>query len=725
MGLKSNKSIVTKKSNPLSKSVGSSPMPFDTMQAIENSKSCPMDKIEDIFQKLSGLAPPELTLLSDVTPSSGIIASNFPDNATPYVACSSPNVRIMPEFIVTFRRPLQLCRMPLLVSKIKGSTPYSLDCIGLESPTGLEFLLGLDLTFNQIWRLTELRIGDLESTMGLAPSEQLTLEFQSSQRKLLDQTTENSSEETTSTESTTMDKEVANVINAMTKTRKWNIDGHENLSLQVPVGGGTIGGDLGVSGSLSESIEQSSKSSIEHVTESTVKTSHNLKTTHKILVRGVTEGLISNRMSRIIKNPFPDRTLSLNVFQLLKHFFVKTEFSEIRLALILKINGLNFDAKFILSYSDFLKNYLMDSSLIDQLQLAYQAVNPPKLTGALEKAINLAKTALRFLYGIPEDKYSDSIFNLPSAHDPGGRLRIPEPNDPNTVANSLNANISFNKKAVPLEHTGFGDAQRNSDDLIIIFCILNVYYKAYGEMLDAKTIDNVAIDLATSLDSSITPFWANVQGDKGKIQAILDNQDLTEIFRRLPAFLSMVEGMIKPLLDDVKADMQTLQQQQQNVFALEQLLSHLRCNNNYYTQKFLKYVSDTTNNQAIIDFVTSVIDSTISFTKSHKLPTYIYQIFDVGNSFIDQQQIIVPAYWRLDDSSADILPPLESSTVPPYMQQKFDSSKIKPTIVELDIPTDGIHLEVSDGGCILSGINSPPNSASLTIQNADFKINAP
>jgi hypothetical protein len=42
-----------------------------------------------------------------------------------------------------------------------------------------ELNIAIDLRYEQTWNLLELKIGDLESTMSLAPSEQLTLEQES------------------------------------------------------------------------------------------------------------------------------------------------------------------------------------------------------------------------------------------------------------------------------------------------------------------------------------------------------------------------------------------------------------------------------------------------------------------------------------------------------------------------------------------------------------------
>ena len=238
--------------------------------------------------------------------------------------------------------------------------------------------------------------------MSLAPSEQLTLEFQTSQRRFLEQTRVDSVEEMTSTESITGRQRSPKFARSSSKTRNWHIDGTGSFSIGTP----KINVGLDLSGGLSESVIQTSQSSLEHITEATKKSSNSLKTLHKIEVRGISEGLIQNRMTRIIKNPYPDRTLSLNVFQLIKHFSVLTQLAEVRPALIIQVNDLVFDNDFVQSNSDFLRETLLDQSLLDQLDFAVQGTKILILQGRQE-ALEIAKLALEFLYEVP------NIFKVP------------------------------------------------------------------------------------------------------------------------------------------------------------------------------------------------------------------------------------------------------------------------------------------------------------------------
>ena len=134
------------------------------------------------------------------------------------------------------------------------------------------------------------------------------------------------------------------------------------------------------------------------------------------------------------------------------------------------------------------------------------------------------------------------------------------------------------------------------------------------------------------------------------------------------------------------------------------------CHQNYYTQQFLVYIAQKTNNQDIIDFVNDVIDKTpgigIKNFPSDNVSTLLRLVFDIGRSFIDKQQIIVPSFrtfWTLDSSNiikiSDLIQLLDPST------PRIDFSKIIPIVDnKVDVPSDGFHLEVARGRCELENL---------------------
>jgi hypothetical protein len=98
-------------------------------------------------------------------------------------------------------------------------------------------------------------------------------------------------------------------------------------------------------------------------------------------------------MTRIIKNPYPDRTLSLNIFQLIKNFSVQTKISEFRFAFIIQLNSISYDSDFVVRHPDFLRQKLLDPSLIDELPTSLAAAKPAIPSAALKNARIVAVVA--------------------------------------------------------------------------------------------------------------------------------------------------------------------------------------------------------------------------------------------------------------------------------------------------------------------------------------------
>jgi hypothetical protein len=613
-------------------------------------------------------------LLQRATPAPAKAPVPEPQEPQSFPACSPPDVRIPPQFIVPYRRAVLINQIPVTIGDDIDIPILRLACAKVRS---LELWAGFDLKFDQAWNLIRLGIGDLSSTIGLAPSERLTLEFRISQRRLLERTSVDSAEELTSFESTTLDKEVLNVARSSSKTENWHVDGSASFGI------GSF--KIGAGANVNQSTVQTSNRSIQQITEATTKSSHSLRTLHKIEVRGVTETLIDNRMTRLIKNPYPDRTLSINVFQLIKHFSVETSLAEIRLSLIIPVNALVFDGEFVVAYSDFLRRNLLDESLIDELPLALQGAKPVQSSGAQERATATAKLALRYLFGGPGPE--SNVFNVLDFVFDGNPVNA---NDP---ASSFDAQI-----AVDFGKAGLDDALRS--DMGLIFTVLNVFFAIYREMINTDTLDDNAVTVASALAADVGPKFSAVE-DQAKIRDVLDEGDLTEIFRRLSGFLAIVSGMLQPILAAAEDEKKAAKEQEQAVFALDRLIRHLLCNMNYYVQRFLIYLAQQTDNQAIIDFVGQVLARGIT---DPALLDQANRTFDVERSFVDRQQIIVPSF--------ELIPP-----------DSFGEGQIAPTLIEVDSPCDGIHLEVAEGACTLANVPAEAgNKVELAVENASLRV---
>lgn len=616
---------------------------------------------------------------------------------TPFPACEPPDVRKPPQFTLVYRHPIRLSNIATFNSG--NPTQATVACTAL---TDCVVDMGLDPRFEQTWNLVEVGIGDLASTMGLAPAEQLSLEFQSTQRKVLDQSSMDSAESVDSSESLASDKESINVTRSSTKTENWHVDGSGTLT----VGFATLNANAGYSQSVTDSNQQA----INHVTEATTKSSRSLKSLHKIEVRGVSEGVITNRMTRVIKNPYFDRTLSVNVFQLVKHFSVQTSLAETRAALVIRVNGLIFDNNFVVSNSDFLQNALLDASLIDDLPTAVQGAKPLFLQDAQGTAASIARTALHLLFDDDRTPPLNFVmFNMPPISG----------TDAESITNCFNAAL------IPGNFGLSGLSDSLSNHLGMIFAILSFYYQMYianslaGGIRVVDQDPDLAIRMAVTLAHDVGGIWNAMYPDFTKapadsdIKNIMDENQFTEIFRRIPGFLTTVNGMLAPLLDPANQDKADLQAQAKAMYVLNRLLSHLKCNKNYYIQEYLRYVAGNTSNQAIIDFVNQILADPA--VQPQLAPITIFQP-DVDRCFINTQEIIVPG---LEPLAPNDLVTLGNQLGLPGVGPVADPNAVT---ADIEVPCDGIHLEVAKGACVLEDVPCPPASLTLSLQglNASF-----
>ena len=608
-----------------------------------------------------------------------------------YTLCAAPDVRTPTQFRIPFRQPI------LLENLLLGVAPKPTDPITCTKLDGLQSHLALDPRFEQVWNLQKLSIGDLSATVSLAPLERLELEFRSSQRQLLERSVLESAESVQSSESSAIDKEAINVTRSSSKTSGWHFDTTGTLTVGYASLSQTIG--------YSESVTDSNQQAINKTSERTRKSAESLKSLHKIEVKGKTETFVQNRMTRLLINPYKDRTLALNVFQLLKHYSVSTALVDTRLAIIVAVDHVVFDADFVVSNADFLRDTLTDSSLIDDLTQAVQGAKADLTASApsYELARTIAERAIHYLF------FEPNIFNLPTRN---GR-------DSNSPALSMDANLPT------FGDTGLGDALVKNMGLV--FMSLNLFFKVAADAkLRFDQSDN-AIRLAVALANDIDASWSKIFADPAKVpdsiqKEAFDDTSFSEVLRRVPGFLAMVKGMLVPLLEPATAEQDAAAKQEQARYALARLITHLNCNMNFYIQRYLRYVWTKTTGAAVVTFVRRHI---AYLSQNNLFPAFLLtDDFDVEGSFIDKQEIVIPGMrplsgdqlaaigTRLSEGAGDA-PPQQPPVVEP-----------DPAIIELEVPADGIHLEVAPGACVLAEVPDPLPSGSLAFEVANIKGNA-
>ena len=154
-----------------------------------------------------------------------------------------------------------------------------------------------DPRFEQVWTLQKLAIGDLASTLSLAPLERVVTEVKTSQRTTFERSAIESSESLESTEAALHDTEAMNIARSNTTTTNWHVD-HQG-AISVPLGSAGLKLDAAHQLGYTKSVTDTSQYSQNRVSERTQKSAQSLKTLHKIEVKGASESIVQDRQLRI------------------------------------------------------------------------------------------------------------------------------------------------------------------------------------------------------------------------------------------------------------------------------------------------------------------------------------------------------------------------------------------------------------------------------------------
>jgi hypothetical protein len=484
-------------------------------------------------------------------------------------------------------------------------------------------------------------------------------------------------------ESTTVDKEIVNVARLASKTESWRVDGSASVSV------GFL--SLGASGGGATSVTQTSQYSLQRISEATRKSAQSLKTLHRVEVRGVTETTTQNRMTRTITNPYRDRAVDLKAYQLLKVYSVETALTEVQPAIVARVTSMTFDREFVHSQSAFLRDHLLDPGLQDELDLA---IKTPTIGSLSELAADLRKTARLALRWLFEET---NVFDLPNqgfdANAPGGSYsaRFVSATDP--------GNSAFNE-ALALK----------TPELLHVFTTMNFFYRVYEELRATPVdLDERAIGLAAALADDVTQRWERVASDAvrgaDRLHDAMDYSHPVDVFRRLPGFLALVNGMLKPRLSQLEeASGQATEAAAIRIraeLAVERLKSHLTCNATYYVQQLLTYLSRRTLNQTISDFARRALSL---------LPVGVRRLFDSERAFVDREYIVIPALRSFNETDLQ------------RVEKDFRIADLR-TCEQVEVPTDGVHLEVVAGLCVLEDLPELPSTvASIGIREASVNV---
>jgi len=577
-----------------------------------------------------------------------------------------------PEQVVLFRQTFIV--EPLGVDLGSQGEPGALDPLELSCTPVAEAraAFGLDLRYEQRWLYEKPLRGALSASIALAPGETLAISIRNTQRKRFDQETVDEVERSESSESTIADRDVLNITRSTSQTNSWNVSGNASLSLS--------GFGVGASGSMSESVTQAVSSSAQRTSESTRRSSENLKTLRKVQVRESTEITAEQGQARTIVNPYRDRTLRVDAYELQKRYCVEFHLAAMVPAIVIAIDRLAFDSHFVLTNGAFLSDELIDRWLAVELTDVLQGTDLRIAgldEGAQRRAEDVAWMALDYLFAGPD------IFNWPVPLSQFGIALRPDNWDENRPANSFENPMA--------EFSGWRDALENK--LGIVFATLASYRRLYlDEVLPSNR--ELAVLVASSLDQAVGPRWL-VAEETDEIRHVLDAFQATEVLRRLSGFLAMTSGMLRPLLQPADEERAARRVAQAAEFTIGKVVDHLNCHQQYYTERYLATMARLTRMQAVHRLVGEVLADRLASADDDLL-----EIFDPQAAYLDAHTIVVPLRVPVDDDELTGL--LESLKAPDV--------DVRPRLLAVDqitVPTDGVHMEAVAGDCVLAEVPDP------------------
>ena len=601
--------------------------------------------------------------------------------------CETLVSRVAPEYQFELRLPFELQRLldlPLTVPA--GQPPPPVVEVACVRVLAGRLSIVADLRYTQTWAFQRLHLADISASISLAPREKLTLSIRKTQRTQLTETTLRSSDSLDESESTIVDKDVLNVQRSTAHTQQWRVDGSASLSLF----GGAL--TLGASGGIAGSVQSTSNSVVEQISEATSRTVRRLQALQKVEVARQTEISSEETQTRIIENPYRDRALTLNVYELVKQFNVSTRLAEIRPVIVLEVTDLDFDRDFVLAQGAFLDEALLDRTLVAELRETLQTVRSPVSLDARALARRYARAAFHFLFE------RTNVFNLD-----GGN---PDENDPWRAFAADDA---------------FDDAISNEAGRI--FAALGTYLRLQAEIYSRPPFGppplaplpppwpgplgvghDLEVDFAVALAESIRAEWTALAPDT--IENLLDIGDMAEPLRRVPGFLSLVDGLLKPLLKPIEEERAGAEARSRAEDVIDRVLRHLQCNKAFYVQRFLDSAWRQTHGYALADTFARVVGSGLVPGLAPADVEAFLAFFNPRLGFLDGFQFVVPIRFTPSlNAGLSFIEDVTDRPSPPLAQFETDTR-------DLTVPTDGFHIEPIGGRCILQEL--PEEGSSVT-----------
>lgn len=216
--------------------------------------------------------------------------------------------------------------------------------------------IALLATFEQVWEPKGYTRGELITTIGLAPGEQLTLELHS-----WDKTIYKSQEELT-TESALHLAETSNQRDSLTVARE--TASQTSMSLNV---GATIpikAVAVTLDGGVSNQVSKNAKSTAEQTQQRTADAAYSLKTSRKLNIEVSREIGREQKQTRVISNTNRCHSLSCHYFEIMSNYLVTTRLASLEPCLLVPTPRGDVTSAWVLCHESILKRALLDKAYL-------------------------------------------------------------------------------------------------------------------------------------------------------------------------------------------------------------------------------------------------------------------------------------------------------------------------------------------------------------------------
>jgi hypothetical protein len=243
----------------------------------------------------------------------------------------------------------------------------------------------LFLPWKQEWKLQGYTRGQLVQSLTLAPQEETTIEISTWDRRK--RTTEDAvtSDVEQASEVSQTDKDVLAVLNETKNDNQFNIDARFSVGWKVA---DTMNLDAGSTMGFKTDVANSSKTSLDHLSESVRKASMKLKIERQTKVSESSEIGRDDKVTRRVRNPNMCHSLTLNYFETLAHYYISTKLERLGARLCVLVRNpygtrFEFTQQNIRIYEGVLRRVLLQPELAGGFAAAHKLVAVDNIPAAL------------------------------------------------------------------------------------------------------------------------------------------------------------------------------------------------------------------------------------------------------------------------------------------------------------------------------------------------------